>query len=456
MQPINYITDVQNPFNSVVNGMVQGLQLGGAVQAQQEKQRQIEFQKQMQFDLGQLASKPNPTAQDFTQITIKYPQLTEHFKNTWTMLDAGQQQNQLSSATQVYAALHAGKPEIAQKLLDEQSTAYTNAGDEKNARISSTLSQLIQQSPETARTSAGLFLSSILGPDKFASTFTSLGGEQRAQEKQPGELAKVNAEGRKATYEANNTPQRLALENNQTAANIRNLDSQIGNRAAQLKLDRDKLQSDVELKLYELNLKGNPTYNMDGDAKKLINDSTVASVSADQSAGQILDLAGRLEKEGGGYGAFGTASEWLKKATGNQDSMTQMRNEYTRIRNSQAMKMLPPGSASDKDVAMAMGGFPPETADAKTMASFLRGMAKLNQYTAVAENAKAEWVNSVGHLGKPKTDIVVDGINVPAGSTFTDFARQYMGTKVEQRATQQAQQQIPSRSYMRWAQPGTQ
>jgi hypothetical protein len=117
------------------------------------------------------------------------------------------------------------------------------------------------------------------------------------------------------------------------------------------------------------------------------------------------------------------------------------------------MKMLPPGSASDKDVVMAMGGFPPETADAKTMASFLRGMAKLNQYTAVSENAKAEWVNAVGHLGKPKTDINVDGVNVPAGSTFTDFARQYMANKVEQRQTQAAQQQVQGRSYMRWAQP---
>ena len=176
MDPINYIRDVQNPFNSVAGGMMQGLQIGTAIQAQQEKQRQIELQQQMQRDLGQLAMKPNPTAQDFAQITTKYPQLAEHFKNTWTMLNQDQQQSQLSNATQVYAALQAGKPEIAQKLLEDQATAYTNAGDEKNARINSTLAQLIQQSPETAKTSAGLFLSSVLGPDKFASTFTGLSG----------------------------------------------------------------------------------------------------------------------------------------------------------------------------------------------------------------------------------------------------------------------------------------
>lgn len=451
MDPINYTRDVQNPFNSVATGMMQGLQIGSTLQAQQEKQRQLELQQQMQKDLGQLATNPNPTAKDFAQITMKYPQLAEHFKNTWTMLNADQQQTQLGNASQVYAALSAGKPDIAQKLLEDQAAAYTNAGDEKNAKINSTLAQLIQQSPETAKTSAGLFLSSVLGPEKFASTFSTLGTEQRAQEKQPAEVLKGQADARKATYEANSTPQRLALENTYKASQIRDVDSQIGDRAARLRLDRDKLQSDVEMKLYELNQKAG---TLDDGAKKLINDSTISSVAADQSAGQMLDLATRLEKQGGGYGAFSSASEWMKKATGNQDAMTQMRQEYARLRNNQALKMLPPGPASDKDIAMAMQGFPPETADAATMSSFLRGMAKLQQYSAVSDNAKAEWVNAVGHLGKPKTDINIDGVNVPAGSTFTDFAKQYMAAKVDQRAAQQAQQQVPNRSYMRWAQPG--
>jgi len=453
MQPMNYMLDVQRPFDTSLSGIQAGISLSNAMDQSEarkmdlaQKQYALEVQKQMQTDLGALAGKKNPTAQDFASITTKYPQLAEHFKNTWNMLNTDQQQARLSQATQIYSALNAGKPEIAAQMAADQAAAFKNSGNDQDAQSMDTLSKLIQMSPETARTSTGLLLSSILGPEKFATTFSTLS-------KLPGEVQQGEANARKATYEANNTPQRLALENNQTAANIRNLDSQIGERAGRLKLDRDKFQSDVELKLYEL---GQKAGTLDDGAKKLINDSTVSSVSADQSAGQILDLAGRLEKEGGGYGAFGTASEWLKKATGNQDSMTQMRNEYTRIRNSQAMKMLPPGSASDKDMAMAMGGFPPETADAKTMASFLRGMAKLNQYTAVAENAKAEWVNAVGHLGKPKQDIVVDGVNVPAGSTFTDFARQYMAAKTEQRAAQQAQQQVPNRSYMRWAQPGAQ
>ena len=57
------------------------------------------------------------------------------------------------------------------------------------------------------------------------------------------------------------------------------------------------------------------------------------------------------------------------------------------------------------------------------------------------------------HLGKPKGDIEVDGIKVPAGSTFVDFSRQFMQRRTEERAAQQATQQVQGRGYMRFAQP---
>ena len=449
MQPMDYRIQVQNPFEGAIQGVQAGVNLAGIMDKQAEQQRQLELQRQMQTDLGGLATKVKDGtagAQDFAATVVKYPQLSEHFKRGFDMMSTDQQQARLGQATQVYAALNANKSEIAQQLLAEQEAAARNSGNEKDAQAASTLSKLIEMSPETARTSTGLMLSSILGPDKFATTFSTLA-------KLPSEVRQGEATATKTEYEARNTPQRLDLEARYKGAEIRNLDSQVGERAARLGLDRDKLQSETELKLYEL---GQKAGQLDESTRKLINDSTVASVSADQSSGQLLDLATRLEKQGGGYGAFSRANEWLKGATGNQDAMTEMRKEYVRLRQSQVKLMLPAGPASDKDVKLALEGFPPETADAGTMASFLRGMAKLQQYQAVSENAKAEWANAVGHLGKPKTDINVDGINVPAGSTFTDFARQYMTTKVEQRAAQQAQQQVPNRSYMRWAQPGAQ
>ena len=447
--PIDYSIDVKSPFDSALSGFQTGISIGAAVNQQKQLELQRQQALQMQADLGELASNPNATAQDFARVTIKYPQLAEHFKNTWTMLNSDQQQSNLSNATQVYAALQAGKPEIATQLLRERAVAYTNAGDEKNARVNDTMAKLIEQSPETAKTSAGLFLSSILGPDKFASTFTGLGGEQRAQEKQPYEVTTAAATAQQKVAEARNTPERLALENSNTRATIRNIDSQIGERSQRLGLDRDKLQSEVEMKLYEL---GQKQGQLTDDAKKIVNDSTVAATTADQAAGQMLDLATRMETEAMGSGLTAKGGELYKQYMGSQDAITSLRQEYTRLRNTQAIKMLPPGPATDKDIALAMKGFPDETANPKTMASFLRGMAKLNQYNAVNESAKAEWVNAVGHLGKPKTDITIDGVKVPTGTTFVDFARQYMPSKTEQRGKEQGQAQVPNASYMKWLQ----
>lgn len=457
MQPMNYTIDVKQPFANALAGIEAGFGLSNAMDkaeqqriALQKQQLEVDQTRRMQEDLAALSQNPNPTAQDFAHITTKYPALAEHFKNTWSMLNTDQQQSRLSQASQVYAALQSGNTDVAKRLLNDQLSAARNSGREQDAKAAETMLGLVDIKPEMALNSAGLMLSSVLGPEKFSTTFATLA-------KLPSEIAqgqatarKTGAEATKTEYEAQQTPQRLALESQKTAAEIRNIDSQIGERAGRLGLDRDKLQSETELKLYEL---GQKNTSLDGDGRKLVNDSVVQSVAADQAAGQMTDLANRLDAESAGYGKFTTAKEWLKNATGNQDYLTQLRNEYARIKNGQAIKMLPPGAASDRDIQIAMRGFPEETADTKVMASFMRGMAKLNQLTAVTENAKAEWVNSVGHLGKPKQDISIDGINVPAGSTFTDFARQYLATKAEQRGAQQSQQNVNSRSYMRWANP---
>lgn len=459
MQPMDYRIQVQSPFEGALQGVQAGFNLSNAMdqsaarqQDLAQKQYALELQRQMQTDLGGLAMKVKDGtagAQDFASTVVKYPQLSEHFKRGFDMMSADQQQSRLGQATQVYAALNANKPEIAQQLLAEQEAAARNSGTEKDAQAAATLSKLISMSPETAKTSTGLMLSSVMGPDKFASTFGTLGDQQRAQEQAPATLAKKQAEaiieGSNATIkgvEARNAPQKAALD-------IANTQSQINERSARLGLDKDKLTSDIQLKLSEMN----PAFKLDDGAKKIINDSTIAAVASDQSAGQMLDLANRLEQSGASSGAAAKGYEVYKSLTGNQDAITSLRQEYTRLRSTQVTKLLPPGPASDKDIQIAMSGFPVETTDPETMAKFIRGMAKIQQYDSVLNTAKSEWVNSVGHLGKPKQDIEIDGVMVPAGSTFIDFTKQFMKSKTEQRAAEQAVQQVQGRSYMRFAQP---
>ena len=471
LNPVNYLTDVANPYTAAMQGYTQGTNLVAGIQKAEldqqlaEQKRLIEQQKR--DDMKAFVSLQNPTAKDYATIINQYPELSEDYKRSWDILDKDQKQKTLSSTSQVYAALSANQPLVAQQLLERQAEAALNSGDVETSKHLDALVQIVQQDPSLAQKQIGMFMSAT-SPDQFATMTKTLGEEQRSNQLQPYEIAqkqaqtgltkaqtnltgaqtvKTTAEGKQAQYEAQNTPVRLRLANQLGQAQIDKLYADIDNQAQRLGLDRDKLTSDVELKLSELQQTGS---KLSDGAQKIVNDSIIASSSASSSASSLNDLANRLDQAGGGYGAFSRASEWLKNATGNQGAMTSLRQEYTRMRNSEAMKMLPPGPATDKDIELVMQGFPKDTADSREIASFLRGMAKLNQRTAVMEEAKAEWANMNGSMGSNKRDIEVLGVRVPQGTTFNNFVSKNFDSIQRQQTNQRVRQQVASgqRSYM--------
>jgi hypothetical protein len=462
MGPIDYSGAFggQSPLQAFTDSLKVGAGVRDLQMQQQAQAQQQAAQQAMQAELASVAR--NPTPQSIAQLSIRYPQFSEHFKRANDMLQPAQQQATLARLGPIYAAAQAGATDLAQRKLIEHATALENSGMAQDAKEARDMAELVGINPGAATTSLGGYLASILGPDKFATTFGQLGAETRATQQAPADLAKKKSDADTAAAEARIKAAAAAVAPQSEQANLKtkvwnnaNTRSQIEERSKRLALDKDKLTSEVKLKLTELGQKAN---TLDDGAKKLVNDNTVAAVAADQSAGQMLDLANRIGQIGTSWGTVASAGEWLKKALGNQDAVTQLRQEYVRLRSTQVSKMLPPGPASDKDIQLALSGFPPDTADPQTMAAFVRGMAKLQQYDAALSTAKAEWVNSVGHLGKPKTDIEVDGVKVPAGATFPDFAKQFVQRKSDARAAEQSSSAIPaavqSRGYMRFATPG--
>lgn len=454
VQPINYQLNVQSPFEAALSGFKIGATIADVAAQRQAQEADLARRQQLQTQVTALMQNPNPTARDFTNLAMLLPKAeADSMRANWETLSKDRQENELRFGGQVMSAFSSNQPQIGVQLLRERATAERNAGRGDQAKAYETWAQMAEVSPQSAQKTIGIMLAGVPGGDKvLESSIKAL--------KAPAEIRTGEAGATKEELVTANTPTRLALENTQTAANIRNLDSQILERTNRLvldrdrlKLDRDKLQSDVELKLFELNQKGG---QLEPSATKIVNDSAVAAVGSEQAAGRMLDLASRLEQQPGAFtGAAGSAAEWLKKNTGNQDAMTQLRNEYTRLRNTQAIKSLPPGVATDKDIELALKGLPPETANAATLASFLRGMAKMSQYEAVAEGAKSEWVNSVGSLGRATRDIDIGGIQVPKGTTYVDFARQFMDQRAQDLAASQAGRAVSGRGYMRWANPQT-
>jgi hypothetical protein len=449
MGPIDYNIDVQTPFQATL----QGYQAGAAIRDDQMKQQQqqlaLQQQQQQQQVIKSLIANPNPTAQDYAAATLAVPGLREHFKQAWDMHNSDQQQNSLAEIGQVHAALTNGQPQIAIDILNKRANALENSnGPKDQIDAARNMAKVIEANPTFAKSLTGMKLMSIPGGDKVISSMSTMGQEQRAAEQAPYALEQKKAEAKEAGVKADVAEATKPAQIKKPALENENIESTIKERAARLGLDQDRLTSETQLKMYEMRQKAG---TLDDGAKKIINDSTINSVSADQSAGQMLSLADQLEKTDPSSGLYAKGKELYKNVTGNQNAITGLRNEYVRLRNTQALKMLPPGPASDKDIQMAMKGFPEDTADAAVMASFLRGMAKMQQRESVLESAKAEWVNAVGHLGKPKTDIEIDGVKVPAGMTFTDFGKQFLQRKTEQRATDQNVKMIQGRSYMRFA-----
>ena len=81
--PINFNTDVQSPFKSVLSGF----QAGTAIRQQQE-QRQAAQQRQA--DLVELSNNDSPTAQDYSRIITKYPDIAQSMQKSWEVLNQEQ------------------------------------------------------------------------------------------------------------------------------------------------------------------------------------------------------------------------------------------------------------------------------------------------------------------------------------------------------------------------------
>lgn len=460
VSPIDYTIDVATPFQTAMQGWSMGTQdkLARADEArrqqmfdqQQEAIKQQQLQQQLRNEaLYNFSQIPNKTAEDYANIINRFPDLSEPYQKAWGMLNSERQQQTLSTASQIFAALGNNSPEVAKSIANEQIKAYENSGMKKEAFNMRNILNMIDKNPVAAQANLGMLMSSV-APDQFKNINDSLNNSAAL----PSQIAKTNAETGKITAETQGQvienrykPQQIQTGINQTQSQTALNYATIQDMADKRQLDRDKLETETSLKLQELNPSN---IKLSDGAQKLVNDNMIASVASEQAASQQLDLANRIQAAGGGAGRFSSWNEKLKELTGNQDSLTNLRNEYTRIRNSQAIKMLPPGPATDKDIELAMKGFPPETADSKTIASFLRGMAKMNQRDAAYQQMQAEWVNQVGNLGSAKRDVEILGVKVPAGTTFSGYATKNIGKALKHQANQAVQRQIATgqRSYM--------
>lgn len=438
MQPINYMASApQIDLTQSLAGFGQGLIDLRKRQADEQAKQAAALaaqQAQQQYAADLQSTVKDGSLQAWGVLQAKYPSIAENLGKAAANFDQGYKDREFADGLRVQAALESGRTDVVRPMIEDKIAALKNSG--QNPKVyEQVLSALDAGDIKAAKNVTNFALMAADGK-RFGEYATSR-----------GTVEKLPAEVRKGEADATTAEAVARTEEEKRKADIANTWSQMTERAERLALDRDKLQGEIESRLDERAAK---LVELSDTSKKIVNDSTGAAVTAEQSTGKLLSLADQLEQLGGGYGTFGRAAEWWARTTGTQDAMSSARTEYMRLRNSAALKDLPPGPATDKDVELALKGFPPETADAKYLASFIRGMAKISAREAAYESAKAEWVEGVGFMGKPKKDIEVDGVKVSAGTTFPKFAAQYVDRKVKETMSKKT---VEGRGYMKWATP---
>jgi hypothetical protein len=256
--------------------------------------------------------------------------------------------------------------------------------------------------------------------NKLAAEATTAQAEaQVAAPTKRAELLKKSAEANTALVASQFAERAQLLGLEKDAWNIKNLQSEIKTRGAKLNLDTQMTNATVLEKLAQINKANN---EIPSDTRKLINESAIVAATSKQSANQFNDLAKRIEGLGG-YGKLSSLSEFAKSTIGAEGYETSLRQEYTRLRNTAAIKSLPPGPATDKDIQMALSGFPKDTSNSAQIAQFLRGMAKLQDIDASVANAKTDWLTqNNGTLTRSGRTFVAGDFTVRPGETFNDFS----------------------------------
>lgn len=126
--------------------------------------------------------------------------------------------------------------------------------------------------------------------------------------------------------------------------------------------------------------------------EKQIATSADLSNAAMNAASRYKSLSDSLLKSKASGGLKGKVSEYIKEQTGGQDDITSLKRQAMEIVNSEAIQSLPPGPATDKDIALAREPFPSDKASPEYIANWLQSVSRLQEKKAEYEEFKANFL----------------------------------------------------------------
>ena len=220
MAPINYGIDIPDPSQSFLQAFKTGTAITETRMAQEQAQRQAEQQKTVMQAFERLRQ-PGATAKDYADLAMMLPETqAKAVRESFSLINADQQQNALQRSGQVFSAFKSGKPDIAVNLLEQQITARRNGGDETGAKFLETWRDVAKENPKAAEDYFGFTISQMPGGDKVIESAVKLEEDRRKAELQPFTLRKATSDAIIKEAEAKFAPEKFGLEINLTQSQI--------------------------------------------------------------------------------------------------------------------------------------------------------------------------------------------------------------------------------------------
>ena len=408
----NYLPNVQSPFQAAVQGLQFGQAVGEAVAAPQQREN---MQNAMQ------AFQRNPSAQTLTPLlTSLPPQSAEVLRKHWEGMETSQRDSQIAFGGQAMSSILAGRPDLAAGLFDQRATAAENAGDAAQAKFNRDMAELVKVNPQFALSFGATMLGGTEAGKRMLDMILAARGAPTAERTAIAGARQAEATATTTEAQAGVAPEAAAAE------------------AARKRAEVEKIYAEISDKQGEI----------PESARTIVNQSADALFSARSRAQNAASLAEKFEQVYS-QGLLTRAGDAIGNVFGSQGASQRLRQEYERLANSETIKALPPGTATEKEFAVIRAGFPAANAPPSAVRDFLKSLERLSRYDEAYQDARGQWAAANGQLGPSRRDFTIDEIQVPRGTTFANFARQYLGVAQDRIAAQEAENLARSRGYGR-------
>ncbi|MHC6324093.1 phage DNA ejection protein [Escherichia coli] len=387
---------------------LQALQGLGSVaqtyQAAKQQEADAAFQKEY------AAAIQSGDRQQVRDLMTKYPGQLEKIQSGMKWADE-EQRNSIGTLA-AGARLASLSPDAMQSWLQNNAKELTRVGVDPN-----NVAQMYQQNPSGFGEFVDHLGMAALGPIDYFNVQDKMAGREidrgrlaeTIRSNQAGEA--LQARGQNLSYQSamtghNIAAQRLALDQQEFGFKMQ----QAQEKAQQLISEAPKL-----------------SVNMEKGIETAVNNATASS----NSANSMSALAQQFRAEKPTTGLFGNAQNMFAKLTGSDTTLRDLRIRQNALVNSQVLKFLPPGPATDKDVEIVRQGAPTDMDNPETVARWLDAMANLERRNAQFNEFKAEWMSANGNPGQSRNGGQILGLDVKKGESLGSAVKRYMSMNTD-------------------------